>query len=536
MRRIFVIILSFFLVITTVGIMFMGARLFAAKEKVESLTEAQKSLVKRLELRDAIHELRDAVIDRSQGSQITALKSKTRAIIAECWGCHHSPEITMQIGDMEKRVDKFAGEIRQDDSYYSREKVFVAVKQIVPFAESAYIKAKKLADTRTEYLTQELLMVKNAGVFTTVSGFFLFLGFSFIAMKRVSKLESDVRERERILNDWAGQWQHTFDSMQDMVFIIDKNCRILLMNRQAKDYCGESALGAPIYEAAKELMISSCKGECESGFKKEVSCDGRVFVVRSFKMLNGKEDKGCVLVVRDVTSDKDMELRLIQSEKLAALGQVTAAIAHELNNPLTSISGYSEFLLKTTTDDTVRQMVEKIYKSAARTSNIVRDLLLFSKTPVLEKTDADIKGMIHEVIDFLAEAFAASKINISEDVPSGMTFPLDAAQMERVLLNLMTNAIHAVRDSGKGDRITVKAGRDDNRLIIEVSDNGPGIPRDVVNRIFEPFFTTKRFEKGTGLGLSICYNIIKAHGGDIRVKSREGEGAAFIIELPYKEL
>ena len=197
MRRIFVIILSFFLVITTVGIMFMGARLFAAKEKVESLTEAQKSLVKRLELRDAIHELRDAVIDRSQGSQITALKSKTRAIIAECWGCHHSPEITMQIGDMEKRVDKFAGEIRQDDSYYSREKVFVAVKQIVPFAESAYIKAKKLADTRTEYLTQELLMVKNAGVFTTVSGFFLFLGFSFIAMKRVSKLESDVRERER---------------------------------------------------------------------------------------------------------------------------------------------------------------------------------------------------------------------------------------------------------------------------------------------------------------------------------------------------
>ncbi len=532
MRRTFLIILSFFIIITTTGILFMGARLFAAKEKVESLTEAQKSLGKRLELRDAIHELRDAVIDRSQGSQITALKSKTRAIIAECYGCHHSHEITMQIGDMEKRVDKFADKIRQEDSYYSREEVFVAVRQVVHFAESAYIKAKNLADTRTEYLTQELVTVKNAGVFITVSGLFLFLGFSFVAIKRVSKLESDVKERERVLQDWAEQWQRTFDSIQDMVFIMDKDCKISMLNDTAVKTCKQCAKGKSIDEALDDAVKKACQSVCREGVGKEITLGNNIFTVRSFRMHPDADEGGCVLVIRDITAEREMELRIIQSEKLAALGQVIAGVAHELNNPLSCIGGFSELLIQSATDDNARGMAEKINKSVTRAANIVQELLIFSRAPKLEKKPVNIKKMFSETLDLISEALNTSSINAVVGADDEITAGLDMAQMERVLLNLLTNAIHAIRDSGKGDRILLKAERFDDRLIIEVSDNGPGISQNVINRIFEPFFTTKKIGEGTGLGLSICYNIVKAHGGDIRVKSIEGQGTTFIIELP----
>ncbi len=528
-------ILSFFIIITTTGILFMGARLFAAKEKVESLTVAQKSLAKRLELRDAIHELRDAVIDGGSDAPITIFKSRIQAIVIECYGCHHSREITTQIGDMEKRVDKFINKTRQNGSYYNREKVFVAVKQLIPFAENSYIKAKILADTRMEYLTQELVTVKNAGVFITVSGFFLFLGFSFVAMKRVSKLESDVRERERILNDWALQWQHTFDSIQDMVFIVNKDCRISMMNAAAKERYGEGILGRGTVEALGDIFTTACKSVCRQGVSKEVPLADKVFTLRSFPMHPDGNNGGCVLVIRDITAEKEMESRVAQAEKLAALGQVIAGVAHELNNPLSSIGGFSELLLSTAADDNVKNMADKISKSAERASSIVHDLLVFSRAPKLEKATVNIKGMIYEVVDLVSEALHASKIDGSVDVSDDIVASLDKSQMERVLLNLLTNAIHAISDSGKGDRILLKAERLDDRLIIEVSDNGPGISQQVIHRIFEPFFTTKKVGKGTGLGLSICYNIVKAHGGDMRVKSVEGEGTTFIIELPYKE-
>ncbi|MDI6727535.1 MAG: HAMP domain-containing sensor histidine kinase [Thermodesulfovibrionales bacterium] len=231
-----------------------------------------------------------------------------------------------------------------------------------------------------------------------------------------------------------------------------------------------------------------------------------------------------------------MELRIIQSEKLAALGQMIAGVAHELNNPLSAINGFSELLLSTAPDDNVKSMADKISKSAERASSIVQDLLVFSRAPKLEKAPVNIKGMIYEVVDLVSEALNASKIDVSVDVSDDFVVSLDKSQMERVLLNLVTNSIQAIRDSGKGDRILLKSYKEDNRVFIEVFDNGPGISGNVIQKIFEPFFTTKRFEKGTGLGLSICYNIVKAHGGNISVNSKEGEGTTFVIELPYQEL
>ncbi len=421
MKRMFLIILGFYIVITVAGIMFMGARLFVVKERVESLTEAQKSLIKRVELRDTIYQLKDAITKDRPEAELRTLRSKAQAIITECYGCHHPNTVVAHIKDMENGIKQFVKELSERDPYEKHEKVLITVKHITTSAEDAYVKAKSLTDVRLGHVRHEIYRVRGTGIVIGFAGLFLFVGFSAASLRRISRLESEAKERES---------------------------------------------------------------------------------------------------------------RLIQSEKLAAIGRVTAGVAHELNNPLTAVSGFCELLLKTSADDNVKTMAEKINKSADRMANIVRDLLAFSKSPTLKRTQVNIKEMVDETLDLVSEVLHVSKITVSKDITEEIAMPLDKEQMERVLLNLISNAIHAIRDSGKGDKIILKAYKENNRLIIEVSDNGPGIPQQIIDRIFEPFFTTKGFGKGTGLGLSICYNIIKAHGGDIRVKSIEAEGTTFVIELP----
>lgn len=533
MKRIFLVILVFFLVITTAGILFMGSRLFVVKERVQYLAEAQKSLIKRTELRDIIHELKHTAMgEKRSEEEIIKLKERAKRTVRECYACHNSGSIFSYIKDIEDKVVLFDKEVSPADFHHRPEKVLFPVNLIIPLVEDSYMKAKSLADRRLEGVTQELYRIREAGIVIGFAGFFLFLGFSLISLKRVSRLESDVKERERVLHDWAKQWQNTFDSIQDMVFIMDKDCKISMMNDVAKRICKEGTVGMGIDYALGEAFKDACQLVCKKGLSKEIPSGNNIFTLRSFLMHPDDKDGGCVLVIRDITAEREMELRVIQSEKLAALGQIIAGVAHELNNPLSAINGFSELLLKNAPDDDVRGMADKINRSAMRAGSIVQDLLVFSRAPKLEKTKVNIRGMFAETLDIVSEALHATKINVSVDVSDDIVISLDKPQMERVLLNLITNAIHAIKDSGKGDRIILKGYKENNQVIIEVSDNGTGIPMDVAPRIFEPFFTTKGFGKGTGLGLSICYNIVKAHGGDISVKSKEGEGTTFLIELP----
>lgn len=536
MRRFFLVILGFFLVTTTAGIVFMGSRLLVVKERVGSFAEAQKSLAKRTELRDIIHELKHTAMgEKRSEEEIIKLKERAKRTVRECYGCHNSGSIFNYIKDMEDKVVLFDKEVLPADFHRRPEKILFPVNLIIPLVEDSYTKAKTLADKRLENVTKELHRIREAGIVIGLAGLFLFLGFSVASLKRVSRLESDVKERERFLHDWAEHWQHTFDSIQDMVFIMDKDCRISMMNSAAKTRYKEGAVGRRAEDVLEEAFMAACHSVCKQGLNTEVSLGDKVFTMKSFPIHCGSENSGCVVILRDITMEKKAELRLIQSEKLAALGQMIAGVAHELNNPLSSISGFSELLLNAAPGDNVRDMADKINKSALRASSIVQDLLVFSRAPKLEKARMNVRRMLEETVDLVSEALHANKINVSTDVADDIVVSLDNAQMERVLLNLITNAIHAIRDSGKGDKIVLKGYKGNDLVIIEVSDNGPGIPQQVINRIFEPFFTTKKFEKGTGLGLSICYNIVKAHGGDISVKSVEGEGTAFVIELPYQK-
>ncbi|WP_333654962.1 histidine kinase dimerization/phospho-acceptor domain-containing protein [Dissulfurispira sp.] len=175
-----------------------------------------------------------------------------------------------------------------------------------------------------------------------------------------------------------------------------------MMNDTAMKTCKQCAKGKSIDEALDNAVKKACQSACREGAGKEITLGNNVFTVRSFRMHPDADEGGCVLVIRDITAEREMELRIIQAEKLATLGQMIAGVAHELNNPLSAINGFSELLLSTAADDNVKNIADKISKSAERASSIVHDLLVFSRAPKLEKATVNIKGMIYEVVDLVS--------------------------------------------------------------------------------------------------------------------------------------
>ena len=224
--------------------------------------------------------------------------------------------------------------------------------------------------------------------------------------------------------------------------------------------------------------------------------------------------------------------QLLQSEKMAAVGQLISGVAHELNNPLTAILGYTQ-LLKSEEFVLPRGMdyLEKLYKQAQRTHHIVQNLLSFARQQKPERTPVQINQILEETLILREFDMKNSKIVIRREFDPGLP-PTggDFHQLEQVFLNILNNAVDAIHETGEPGEITIRTEVVGNRLCIEFTDSGPGVLNP--HRIFDPFYTTKPVGKGTGLGLSICYGIVKEHGGEIRVRNVQPRGAAFTISLP----
>ncbi|MGE5443082.1 MAG: GAF domain-containing protein [Ignavibacteriales bacterium] len=236
---------------------------------------------------------------------------------------------------------------------------------------------------------------------------------------------------------------------------------------------------------------------------------------------------------------KSAQERLVQSEKLASLGQLVSNIAHEVNNPLTPILGYSRLLLDKPGLDTERRRnaFEVIYKSAERLKKVIENLLSFSRERKAGREYVSINHLIEETLELRDYDLKLGSIevikNLSSELPRVVA---DPDQIRQVFTNIILNAEQAMVDAEIGGRLKVMT-RVKGEGIVEISfaDNGPGIRSEILGKVFDPFFTTKSVGKGTGLGLSISYRIIKDHGGDIYALSEEGKGATFIIELPILE-
>ena len=239
-----------------------------------------------------------------------------------------------------------------------------------------------------------------------------------------------------------------------------------------------------------------------------------------------------VSVEQDVSEDRRLKQQLIHSERLSAIGQLVAGVAHEINNPLQAVMGFTELLIEAEKRSDVRDDLEQIRREAGRAAKIVRHLLLFARQETLERSIANLNEIVQSTVALRALDLGASLVEVQQHYAEGV--PLIVAnreQIQQVVLNLLLNAEHAIKKLGQPGTISVRTGESDGSAFVDVSDDGPGIPDEVAGRIFEPFFTTKPIGEGTGLGLSVGMGIAQAHGGSLALVPAE-RGACFRLLLP----
>ena len=238
-------------------------------------------------------------------------------------------------------------------------------------------------------------------------------------------------------------------------------------------------------------------------------------------------------VFTDITERKQMEEQLMMTDRLASIGELVSGIAHELNNPLTSVIGFSQLLMEKNTADDIKEDLGIVNSEAQRAAGIVKNLLTFARKHSPVKQLSQINNVIEDVLRLRAYEQKVNNIEVNirfaSDLPEIMA---DYFQMQQVFLNIIINAEYFMTQAHNNGTLTITTERVDNTIRTTFADDGPGISKENLSRIFNPFFTTKEVGKGTGLGLSICHGIVTGHGGSIYARSRLGKGATFVVELP----
>ncbi len=334
------------------------------------------------------------------------------------------------------------------------------------------------------------------------------------------------------------------DGITDMILLIDRECRVRMANRAVVDRCGLHPLdmnGKP----AGDLPLSPnpfllCSAVVRRSPKDTVQelfygDSGEIFEVNFFPIHNPENGEVVQLVcsVKDVTEQRQVEERIQQTEKLLALGQLAAGVAHEINNPLGVILCHTDILLDDLPrESTAHHDIAIIERHAKNCQRIVADLLHFARVRKSERQRVAINHLVEETMDMLGTHFRHGSFRLTLDLaPNLPELEVDSDRMQQVLVNIAMNAIQAGRGEDNEFRVETRLA-ENNKVVITLSDNGQGIDENIIGRIFDPFFTTKETGQGTGLGLSISHSIILEHGGAIRAEDSADGWTRFIIELP----
>lgn len=231
--------------------------------------------------------------------------------------------------------------------------------------------------------------------------------------------------------------------------------------------------------------------------------------------------------------ERQLQLQLNLSSRLASVGIMASGVAHEINNPLTSVIGFTQLLMQKDVPKDVREVVEIINDNAQRVAGIVKNLLAFAQQQKLERTCVNINEIIQATLTMRAYSMESSNIKVTTQLDPALPWTMaDDAQLRQVFLNLILNAETEMKSAHGMGNLLIKTERIENTIQVSFADDGPGIPKENLVHLFIPFFTTRKVGKGTGLGLSICHGVISEHGGRIYVKSELSKGATFVVELP----
>ena len=343
------------------------------------------------------------------------------------------------------------------------------------------------------------------------------------------------------------EWETAFDALTEGLGVVGPGGAVLRANRALAalaDVSPETLLGAEFAAVvadgaprARELLAAAQRLERPTPVEIRRERDGRRLRLAAAPLWGPSADGSVVILVEDVTEQRALEAQLIQNEKMASVGQLVSGVAHELNNPLTSIAGLAELLLEPARrlPEPTREHLRVIHDQAERAARIVRNLLTFARPSSLAKEPVDLNDVVARTALLISYEMRQRGIALERTLdPDPVVVMGDRYELQQVLLNLLTNAVHAVSglDPGRPRRIRLSTGRDGDRATLTVGDSGDGVPPGLVPQLFTPFFTTKGPGQGTGLGLSVSYGLVEAHGGRIGYRSPGAGGAEFVVTLP----
>jgi two-component system NtrC family sensor kinase len=360
----------------------------------------------------------------------------------------------------------------------------------------------------------------------------------------------DVTERrvmEKALRRQEEFQRYLLESFPDLILVVDLEERYSFVSSRIRDLLGyrpEDLLGKKMEE------VQDHSPEFVTLYR-EVSSGRRRFGLCEYQALHRDESwrtmratasplhdahnqlNGVIVSVRDITLERKLEQQIIQSERLAAMGQMVGGFAHELNNPLTSILGLSEMLQDLDVGDLARKQLATLHQQSRRAAEIVQNLTYFSRPPIQGRSPIQLSELMQRTLHL--HTYSLRKNNITVDFLPEPSLPMidgDPHQLMQVFLNLIVNAEQAMRELRDRGNLRIRMLRDGPWISICFADDGPGIAPEILPNIFDPFYTTKRPGRGTGLGLSICKAILREHGGNVEASSAAGDGANFLVTLP----
>lgn len=371
-----------------------------------------------------------------------------------------------------------------------------------------------------------------------------------------AQLYEQIRRSEIALRESETLFRTIVESSPSFLMIVDTSGNVIYASPNCRQYTGytqQELQGKITWWAhdddlarTTEAFYSALREDTTSGENiefKAIRRNGEQWLASaSWRLLKDQqgESKSVVVQVTDITERRRMERERIEiqqkaytSSRLASIGEMASGIAHEINNPLTSVIGFSQLLVERKIPEDIRNNIEMINKGAQRVADIVRRLLTFARQKKPKRGEVDVNALMEDTIALRRYELETNNIeiniNLDPNLPATMA---DANQLQQVFLNIIINAETEMKlASGKG-RLFIKTRKDDGILKVIFRDDGPGISEENLERIFEPFFTTREIGQGTGLGLSLCHGIITEHGGRIYVDSTVGKGTTFTVELP----
>src|SRR6202007_97571 len=348
-------------------------------------------------------------------------------------------------------------------------------------------------------------------------------------------------QRERDFN------QKILNTTQSMILVLDTAGLISYANRRCYEagYREEEMIGRHLvdlvdgaqrseFEAALETTAHGHQVEnLEARAKRGDGTLGYFSI--SLSPMRDEQDavNSVVVVMTDITDAALLQAKLAHSERMATIGRLVSGVAHEVNNPLAAILGFTDLLLENPqVPENARQDLQIILQETQRTKDIVQDLLSFARQRPVQRKLFQVNNVLRQTIKLRSYDFASHGVEVVEEFDEKLASALgDSQQLQQVFLNILNNAYDAVQEVGQRGRIAIRTSQQGSNIEVAIIDNGTGVTD--TERIFDPFYTTKQAAKGTGLGLSICYGIVRAHGGEILCRNHEdGQGRTFIVRIP----